>query len=57
MHMQPYDLPATERERLAAQILQACRVHEAYLAEYGSLGEAVRASVAVEHSPGGALPN
>ncbi len=31
------------REKLDAEILQACRVHDLYLAEYGSLGEAVRA--------------
>jgi post-segregation antitoxin (ccd killing protein) len=31
------------REKFVAEIAQACRVHEAYLAEYGSLGEAVRA--------------
>ncbi len=31
------------RARLAADIGQACRVHDVYLAEYGSLGEAVRA--------------
>ena len=30
------------RERLEAEIAQACRVHEDYLAEYGSLGDAVR---------------
>jgi hypothetical protein len=30
------------RAKLAADIAQACRVHEVYLAEYGSLGEAVR---------------
>lgn len=30
------------REKLDAEIAQACRVHERYLAEYGSLGEAVR---------------
>ncbi len=33
------------REKLDAEILQACRVHDLYLAEYGSLGEAVRAGV------------
>jgi post-segregation antitoxin (ccd killing protein) len=32
------------RERLDADIAQACRVHDQYLAEYGSLGEAVRTS-------------
>ena len=32
------------RERLDAEIAQACRVHDQYLAEYGSLGEAVRTS-------------
>jgi post-segregation antitoxin (ccd killing protein) len=30
------------REKLDAEIAQACRVHDQYLAEYGSLGEAVR---------------
>ena len=30
------------RERMEADIAQACRVHEQYLVEYGSLGEAVR---------------
>ena len=30
------------RERLEAEIAQGCRVHEQYLAEYGSLGEALR---------------
>jgi post-segregation antitoxin (ccd killing protein) len=32
------------REKLAAEIAQGCRAHEQYLAEYGSLGDAVRAS-------------
>ena len=32
------------REKLAAEIAQACRAHEQYLSEYGSLGDAVRAS-------------
>ena len=31
------------REKLEAEIAQACRVHEDYLAEYGRLGDAVRA--------------
>lgn len=31
------------QERFAADIAQACRVHDQYLAEYGSLGDAVRA--------------
>jgi post-segregation antitoxin (ccd killing protein) len=30
------------RERMEADIAQACRVHEQYLVEYGSLGDAVR---------------
>jgi antitoxin CcdA len=30
-------------QKFAAEIAQACRVHEQYLAEYGSLGDAVRA--------------
>jgi|HubBroStandDraft_6_1064221.scaffolds.fasta_scaffold1021993_1 post-segregation antitoxin (ccd killing protein) len=32
------------KSRFEAEIAQACRVHEQYLAEYGSLGDAVRAS-------------
>jgi post-segregation antitoxin (ccd killing protein) len=32
------------KTRFEAEIAQACRVHEQYLAEYGSLGDAVRAS-------------
>ncbi len=35
------------RDRLAAEIAQGCRVHEHYLAEYGSLGDAVRAECAL----------
>ncbi|HTB47360.1 MAG TPA: type II toxin-antitoxin system CcdA family antitoxin [Acetobacteraceae bacterium] len=35
-------LARVAREKLAADIAQACRVHEQYLADYGSLGEAVR---------------
>jgi antitoxin CcdA len=31
------------KARFEAQIAQACRVHEQYLAEYGTLGDAVRA--------------
>ena len=31
------------KARFEAEIAQACRVHEQYLAEYGSLGDAVRA--------------
>lgn len=30
------------REKMQADIAQACRVHEQYLVEYGSLGDAVR---------------
>jgi antitoxin CcdA len=30
--------------RFEAEVAQACQVHKQYLAEYGSLGEAVRAS-------------
>ncbi len=30
------------RQKLAAEIAQGCRVHEQYLAEYGSLSDAVR---------------
>ncbi len=36
------------RAKLAADIRQACRVHEAYLAEYGSLGEAAREELDAE---------
>jgi antitoxin CcdA len=36
------------RAKLAADISQACRVHEVYLAEYGSLGEAVREELDAE---------
>ncbi len=36
------------REKLAAEITQGCRVHEQYLADYGSLGDAVRASADAE---------
>jgi antitoxin CcdA len=32
------------KTRFEAEIAQACRVHEQYLVEYGSLGDAVRAS-------------
>lgn len=32
-------------EKPDAEILQACRAHDLYLTEYGSLGEAVRAGV------------
>jgi antitoxin CcdA len=35
-------LARVAREKLAADIAQACRVHEQYLADHGSLGEAVR---------------
>ena len=37
------ELARIAREKLEAEIAQACRVHEDYLAEYGSLGDAVRA--------------
>jgi antitoxin CcdA len=36
------------RKKLAAEIAQACRAHEQYLAEYGSLGDALRASADAE---------
>jgi antitoxin CcdA len=36
------------REKLAAEIAQGCRAHEQYLAEYGSLADAIRASVDAE---------
>ena len=32
------------QKKFEAEIAQACRVHEQYLAEYGSLGDAVRAN-------------
>jgi antitoxin CcdA len=31
------------RARFDAEVAQACQVHDQYLAEYGSLGDAVRA--------------
>ena len=37
-------LAQTARQKLAADIEQACRAHDLYLAEYGSLGEAVRSA-------------
>ena len=36
------ELARLAREKLEAEIAQACRVHEDYLAEYGSLGDALR---------------
>jgi post-segregation antitoxin (ccd killing protein) len=36
------------REKLAAEITQGCHAHERYLADYGSLSEAVRASADAE---------
>jgi antitoxin CcdA len=36
------------RKKLVAEIAQACRAHEQYLAEYGSLGDALRASADAE---------
>jgi post-segregation antitoxin (ccd killing protein) len=41
-------LARVAREKLAADIAQACRVHEQYLADYGSLGEAVRRDLDAE---------
>jgi post-segregation antitoxin (ccd killing protein) len=41
-------LARVAREKLAADIAQACRVHEQYLADYGSLGEAVREGLDAE---------
>jgi antitoxin CcdA len=35
-------LARVAREKFEAEIIRACRVHERYLAEYGSLGEALR---------------
>ncbi len=32
------------RDKFAAEIAQGCKAHEQYLAEYGSLGDAVRAA-------------
>jgi antitoxin CcdA len=32
------------REKLAAEIAEACRAHELYLADYGSLADAVAAA-------------
>jgi post-segregation antitoxin (ccd killing protein) len=40
---------ARVREKRAAEIIQACRAHDAYLATYGSLGEAVRAAAKDGH--------
>lgn len=37
-------LDRVAREKLAAEIAQACRAHERYLATYGSLGDALRAA-------------
>ena len=37
------ELARIAQEKLEAEIARACRVHEDYLAEYGSLGDAVRA--------------
>jgi antitoxin CcdA len=37
-------LAGIAKARFDAEIAQACRVHDQYLAEYGSLGEAVRAA-------------
>ena len=36
------------REKIEADIAQACRVHEQYLVEYGSLGEAMRLDLGAE---------
>jgi post-segregation antitoxin (ccd killing protein) len=38
------ELARIARERFAAQVAQACRAHDAYLAAYGSLADAVRAA-------------
>ncbi len=37
-------LARRKKEKFAAEIAQACRAHDEYLAEYGSLADAVRAS-------------
>jgi post-segregation antitoxin (ccd killing protein) len=39
-------LAKVTRVKLEAEVVQACEAHEAYLAMYGSLGDAVRASAA-----------
>lgn len=36
-------VPRMVRTAFQAEIAQACKAHDAYLAEYGSLGDAVRA--------------
>ena len=41
-------LARVAREKFAAEIAQACRVHEQYLAAYGTLGDAVRKSLDAE---------
>ncbi len=37
-------LARLDRERFDAEVAQAARVHERYLAEYGSLGDWIRAN-------------
>ena len=37
------ELARIAREKFEAEIAQACRTHDDYLAEYGSLGDAMRA--------------
>jgi antitoxin CcdA len=39
-------LAKSVRAKLEAEVAEACAAHEEYLAIYGSLGDAVRASVA-----------
>ena len=41
-------LDRVAREKLAADIARACLVHEQYLADYGGLGDAVRAGLDAE---------
>jgi antitoxin CcdA len=44
-------LARSAKARFEAEVAQACGVHEQYLAEYGSLGDAVRTS-ADANAPG-----
>ena len=36
------ELARIAQQKFHAEIIKACRVHEQYLAEYGSLGDAIR---------------
>ena len=42
------ELARRDREKFDAEIAQACRAHEAYLAEYGSLRDAVKRTLDVD---------